>query len=124
ADPSMSVAVHARAADLVVLGPGLRKASRSRGVCDPGSVILSAGRPVLLPAENLAPVRADGVVVAWKDTREARRAIADAMPFLAAAKQVAVVTVEEESVLDAKASAAAVVSFLSRHGVSASPVVV
>jgi nucleotide-binding universal stress UspA family protein len=124
ADPSTSLAIHARAADLVVLGPGLRKASRTRGVSDPGSVILSAGRPVLLPAESLAPVRPDSVVVAWKDTREARRAVADAMPFLTAAKQVAVVTVEEETVRDATASAADVVRFLSRHGVSARPVVV
>jgi nucleotide-binding universal stress UspA family protein len=93
-------------------------------VIDPGSVILSAGRPVLLPAESLAPVRAESVVVAWKDSREARRAVTDAMPFLVTAKQVTVVTVEEEAVQDAKSSAADVVRFLTKHGVSASPVVV
>jgi nucleotide-binding universal stress UspA family protein len=123
-DPSALLALYGRAADLIVAGPGLRNSSRAQGVIDPGALILSAGRPVLMPAESHAPVRLDSVVVAWKDTREARRAVADAMPFLAAAKKVAVVTVEEEAVHDAKTSAADVVRFLSRHGVSASPVVI
>ena len=123
-DPSASLGRHARAADLIVTGPASRKPSRSRGVVDPGAVILCAGRPVLVPAEDLAALRGEGVVVAWKDAREARRAVADAMPFLAMAGQVAVVTIEEDAVREAKQSAADVVASLARHGVKAKPVVV
>jgi nucleotide-binding universal stress UspA family protein len=123
-DPSAALAFYARAADLIVASSNLRKPSRFLGIADPGSVILSAGRPLLLPAADLAPVRAESIVVAWKDTREARRAVVDAMPFLAAAKEVAVVTVEEEASGRAKASAADVVGFLSKHGVNARPVVI
>lgn len=123
-DPSGSLVRHARAADLVVVGPCDRRPSRSRGVVDPGAVILSAGRPVLAPAQSLAAVRAESVVVAWKDAREARRAVADAMPFLVSARQVAVVTVEEDDVGDARRSVADVVAFLERHGVRAEPVVI
>jgi len=123
-DPSTSLTRHARAADLIVTGPCNRRPSRSRGVIDPGSLILSAGRPVLVPAEDLAAVRAESIVVAWKDVREARRAVADAMPFLASARKVAVMTVAEDDVAEARHSVADVGAFLERHGVSAQPVVI
>ena len=120
-DPSASLGRHARVADLIVAGPSSRKPSRSRGVIDLGSVILCAGRPVLVPAEDLAAVRAEAVVVAWKDAREARRAVVDAMPFLASARRVAVVTVEEDEVGEAKHSVADVVAFLKRQRSAPSP---
>ena len=44
---------------------------------DPGSVVLQAGRPLLVVARHVEQVTAGNVVVAWKDTREARRAVAD-----------------------------------------------
>ena len=95
-DPTRLTALDARAADLVVVGSPSRDAPRSyRSVVDPGSLILSAGRPVLMVSDNLAPIRYENIVVAWKDTREARRAVVDAMPFLTRAQNVLVVTIEE-----------------------------
>src|SRR5690606_9411838 len=41
-------------------------------------------------------VSAKRVVIAWRDAREARRAVADAMPFLEAAEDVCIVTVGED----------------------------
>jgi nucleotide-binding universal stress UspA family protein len=123
-DPSGALARHARAADLIVTGPCNRRPSRSRGVIDPGTLIMSAGRPVLVPAEDLAAVRAENIVVAWKDAREARRAVADAMPFLAAARRVAVATIDEDDTGEARQSVADVVAFLARHGVKAEPMVI
>jgi nucleotide-binding universal stress UspA family protein len=113
------LALHARAADLIVAGAPADAPSRSRGFVDPGVLILSAGRPVLLPSDNLAPVRLECVVVAWKDTREARRAIGDAMPFLTLAQHVLVTAVDDIDPKGAGESVADVVRFLMKHGVKA-----
>ena len=59
------------------------------------------------------------MLVAWKDTREARRAVVDAMPFLVAAREVVVATIEEADQKGARESAADVVRFLMKHGVKA-----
>ena len=56
---------------------------------------MGSGRPVLIaPA---APPRAwpEVLAIAWKDTAEAARAVAAAMPFLEAAKRVVILSVEE-----------------------------
>jgi nucleotide-binding universal stress UspA family protein len=63
---------------------------------------------------------ADNVLIAWKDSREARRAVCDALPFLAKAENVTVLEVAAEA--DRESAAARVdrvVSFLERHGVNA-----
>src|SRR5215813_1906566 len=67
----------ARAADLLVIGRG-----HSGSDDDPGVIVLRAGRPVLLVPDTAAALPLRRVVVAWKDTRECRRAVRDALPFL------------------------------------------
>jgi nucleotide-binding universal stress UspA family protein len=82
----------ARAADLVIIG-------RERGDLyfglDPAGVILRAGRPVLVVPDGIHGLEARRIVVAWKEAREARRALRDALPFLRDAKAVMVVEVCE-----------------------------
>jgi nucleotide-binding universal stress UspA family protein len=118
-DPTRLLAMHARAADLLIVGsPAPAMMSDHNRTVDQGALILSAGRPILLASDNLAPVRNESAVVAWKDTREARRAVVDAMPFLTKAKQVVVVAVEDDGQA-ARESVADVVLFLTRHGVKA-----
>src|SRR5262249_41476521 len=57
-------------------------------------------------------------VVAWKDTRESRRAVRDALPFLQEAKEVVLVEVgEHESQSQAKKNLADVAAYLVRHQV-------
>jgi len=51
-------------------------------LADPGVILLRAGRPVLVAPDTVAPLQLRRVVVAWKDTRECRRAVRDALPFL------------------------------------------
>ncbi|RAI41441.1 hypothetical protein CH338_03090 [Rhodoplanes elegans] len=90
--PIEAVSRAARAAALIVIGSGPQPDDVFRSL-DPGSVILRAGRPVVLvPAdvERLAPAK---ILVAWKDTREARRALTDALPFLHEADKVMVAEV-------------------------------
>jgi nucleotide-binding universal stress UspA family protein len=58
------------------------------------------------------------VVVAWKDTRECRRAVRDALPFLQQAKEVLLVaTGEDQSQSQAKKTLANVTAYLVRHRV-------
>jgi nucleotide-binding universal stress UspA family protein len=65
------------------------------------------------------------MMVAWKDTREARRAILDALPLLQQAKDVCVVEVVENRLQrsDARARVDDVVAWLAHHGVTASGIV-
>jgi hypothetical protein len=48
--------------------------------------MLNAGRPVLVVPDNAAGNGGERVLVAWKDTREARLAVQNALPYLRAAK--------------------------------------
>jgi len=117
-DPTRLLALHARAADLVVTGTPVSGADRHR-VVDIGTLVLSAGRPVLIAANRLVPPSPKKVLVAWKDTREARRAITDALPFLTGAQDVLVATIEEQNQRDARESVSDVVRHMMRHGIKA-----
>jgi nucleotide-binding universal stress UspA family protein len=117
-DPTKLLAYHSRAADLLVASANNGIASGLRTV-SPGELILSAGRPVLFPNERHEPVAATNILVSWKDTREARRAVVDAMPFLTAGQEVLVATIEDDDKHRAHESVAEVVRFLVRHGVKA-----
>ncbi len=114
-NPTQLLALHARAADLLIAGADNAGASRLRTV-EPGELILSAGRPVLFPNERNGPLKGENILVAWKDTREARRAVADAMPFLVGAREVLVATIAGDDKADARDSAADVVRFIMKHG--------
>lgn len=61
------------------------------------AVLFRSGRPVLiLPPESVPPQQFDRVVVAWKESVEAARAVAAAQPFLVQARQVHIVSVGED----------------------------
>jgi hypothetical protein len=94
--PREVIAAEARAADLVVIGSH-PVAGDACHAFDPGTVLLSAGRPVLvIPdafAEGYPGMRA---LVAWKDTREARHAVQSALPYLRMAEHIVIVEVAED----------------------------
>ena len=81
-------------------------------------VLVGCGRPVLIAANNAPQTLTGTVMVCWKDAPEAARAVSVAMPFLAKADRVVIVTVGEgkKSVAD---SAHAVASQLAWHRVEA-----
>ncbi|MDX8482429.1 universal stress protein [Mesorhizobium sp. VK24D] len=119
-DPTRAVALHARAADLVITGaPAAAAAGDFQRTIDPGALVLSAGKPVLFATDDLRTLKGEKVMVAWKDCREARRAVVDAMPFLRNAKEVTVFSAAERGTLAARDGAADVVRFLMKHGVKA-----
>lgn len=118
--PGDALAREARCADLVIIGQPPRGRYDDQRILDPREVLFKLGRPALLVAPGIAALRAEHVVVAWKDTREARRAVLDAIPFLRLAKRVSIVEVcarEEER--NASARIHDVVHHLARHRIAA-----
>jgi nucleotide-binding universal stress UspA family protein len=80
------------------------------------TIIFEAGRAVYLAppgAKPLAGVR--NALVAWRDTREAARAIAEALPFLEGAAT-RIVTVRPKGGQEPDPRAADVAAHLARHG--------
>jgi nucleotide-binding universal stress UspA family protein len=122
-DPAETLAREARAADLLVLGRDPEAAGRaSFRAADPGDVLMRAGRPVLVTPPGAPTPEARRILLAWKDTREARRALADALPFLRRAEDVAVIEVVADATTGADAARRLedVVDHLARHRVAAS----
>ena len=121
--PNDFVARNARAADLIITGGGTSSADTTRQI-NSGDLILRAGRPVLVVPPQADWLKLKSVVVAWKDTREARRAVNDALPLLHKAQQVIVVELLETGVDQAAAKARVddVAHWLIRRGISSSSI--
>lgn len=118
--PGPAVARAARAADLVVVNLPNSSHRDPFAAVAPGDLALEAGRPVLVVPEGLRELEGRQIVLAWKDSREARRAMIDALPFLVRAEEVLVLEVcapDEER--DAKIRTDDVAAALARHGVKA-----
>jgi nucleotide-binding universal stress UspA family protein len=82
------------------------------------AVLFGSARPVALMPSGRRRLRGlDRVVVAWDFSREAARALADAIPLLVLAREVRVVTVFGEKHLETTATTADVEHFLARHRV-------
>jgi nucleotide-binding universal stress UspA family protein len=92
--PRTLVPREARAADLLIIGRE-RVAGDPYFSLNPGMTILRTGRPVLVAPDSVDKLLAERIVVAWKETRESRRAICDALPFLRRAAEVMIVEVCE-----------------------------
>ncbi|MDX8461768.1 universal stress protein [Mesorhizobium humile] len=114
--PTRALGVAARSADLIVTANGGEDVFRA---VDIGGLVLGVGRPVLIAAENAEHLLGKTVLVAWKDGREARRALSDSLPFLATANEVVVASMEPHSSEDVRNSLADVAVFLEQHGITA-----
>lgn len=114
---------HARHADLTVLGQPLDEAPHAGFARDlMHGVLLNAGRPaLLLPHSSAVDSIARTVLVAWKESRESARAVADALPFLKRAGEVIVMSIAapgDESDRERLADRG-VAAWLARHGITA-----
>ncbi|MBV8682781.1 MAG: universal stress protein [Caulobacteraceae bacterium] len=109
-----------RAADLIVASAPDGAANRYRDA-RPSDLALATGRPVLVAPLGEKVLSAQRVVLAWRDTREARRAMVDALPFFRRAEAVLVLEVGGPRLEDAHRRCADVASALQRHGVRAEP---
>ena len=113
--PYELVSREARAADLIIVG-ARHTGGNIEDLADPGVILLRAGLPVLVVPDTVAPLQLRRVVVAWKDTRECRRAVRDALPFLQRAKEVLLVGIGEgEAESNAKRTLSDAAGYLLRH---------
>jgi nucleotide-binding universal stress UspA family protein len=83
---------------------------------------MAAGRPVLIvpPEISRSPVGRPAVI-AWKDCREAQRAVTAALPLLVASSRVDIIEVcTAEQADEARRRVEDVAAFLGRHGIVAS----
>ncbi len=94
--PAGRISEFARYADLVIIGqPDLDELGTGDPARDlPGSVILESGRPVLVvPYAGTFDHVGSTVMVMWNASREAARAVYDALPILKAARKVVVTSI-------------------------------
>ena len=111
--PLTDIAAEARAADLVITSSSARARASDYRVARPGALILQTGRPVLVSPPDMTRLNVTNALVAWKDTREARRAVLDALPLLQRAQTVALVEICDNS--DAASAATARLSDVAKH---------
>ena len=119
--PARFVLKESRCADIVVTGGNSPAFSDAFTLASPKDLVMQAGRPLLVVPDQCDWLDLRSVLVAWKDTAEARRAIADALPLLRLAKDVTVAEVIEEG--DGRTAVQSqigdVVAWLARHAITA-----
>jgi nucleotide-binding universal stress UspA family protein len=114
------VSQHAREADLIITAGGISTHPPSTRSANTGDLLMQAGRPVLLLPRGFARFSVAHALVAWKDTRETRRAIADALPLLKIAEHVVLAQFVLTDVMDeARTELESVSRWLRSHGVQA-----
>ena len=119
---SQYVANEARAADLLVAAvePGERMFSSSSEI-EVTDLLIRGGCPILMAPAGAAGLKLARTLVCWKDSREARRAVADTLPILKASQAVDVVElVSDYEIEPARSQLADVGDWLAGHGVEAS----
>ncbi|MGZ5870679.1 MAG: universal stress protein [Bradyrhizobium sp.] len=101
--------------DLVIVG-GLR-AGGLPSEWSAEALLLATGVPFLLLPGSWTGSVTEHVAVAWNASREARRAIADALPFLVSAQSVTILLVDpQKNPRHGEEPGADVALYLSRHG--------
>ena len=123
ADLVTLVTARARYADLAVVG----QADPDHPLFDtlarlPEMVMMGCGRPVLIvPYAGGAETVGNNVLVAWSGTREAARAVGDALPLLQHAEAVTVLSIgpTRHSDKDGDQPAASLARYLAQHDIRA-----
>lgn len=116
-EPLQALRLSARYADVIVAGQAEPGDGPRRALA--GELLLSAGRPVLfVPYAGRFPDAGRRVLVAWNASREAARAVTDALPLLKRAEHVEVVAFGGRGD-HGERPGADIALFLARHGVKA-----
>jgi nucleotide-binding universal stress UspA family protein len=107
----------ARTFDLSVVGQAEPKSMRDNLMIE--GALFDSGRPVLVvPYIQRAGLKLDRVMVCWDGSRNAARAINDAMPFLSRAKAVDVVTISAGKDKSGEIKGVDIAQHLARHGLN------
>jgi nucleotide-binding universal stress UspA family protein len=123
--PARYILQQARCADIIVSGGNSDAFSDPFVLVTPKDLVMEAGRPLFVVPDSTDWLDLRSMLVAWKDTPEARRAIVASLPMLRKAKDVTVAEIVEAggSQPVAVSRVRDVITWLSRHGVSASELV-
>lgn len=113
------IAGHSRLADLLLVAKPGGEQKRGERLAHVGDIVLSSSAPVLaIPPQSKSFDPFGRAVVAWNGSPEASSALRAALPLLALASEVTLLTAEEpENKWDLPATGAA--EYLSRHGIHA-----
>jgi nucleotide-binding universal stress UspA family protein len=115
------IALHARYADLVVLGQEDPEGSRTGTGTIIEAALFTSGRPVLVvPYAGRFETAGRRVLIGWNASREAARAVHDALPLIAGADSVTVLAVNPRLGLDGHGEepGTAIARHLARHGLA------
>ena len=116
--PLETLSLRSRYADILVVPQANPDSQSATGEDMVDDLVLVSGRPVLVIPYIGAPQNlGKKILVAWNASREASRAVADAMPMLEAADSVEVFAVEPNGMGDAPG--ADIAAHLARHGINA-----
>ncbi|MFP4897292.1 universal stress protein [Paraburkholderia sp. EG304] len=114
-----SIVRYARLADLIIAGQSNPNASETYIHDHVGEqLMMTAGRPVLfVPYTGVFPSVGNRILIAWDGSREATRAIHDALPFISRARQNILVTVHgpADAPLGARIPGTDMARTLARH---------
>lgn len=114
--PPTRLADLSRLHDLVIL-PAPQRGSVDHSALN--ATVFDGGRPVVALPPSGKPLRfLERVMVAWDFSKEAARAFSDAMPLIARARDVHVVTIKGEKGIKTSCSAADLENYLRAHNVN------
>jgi nucleotide-binding universal stress UspA family protein len=108
--------------DLIVAGQSTSGLPILLSDVRPEDVAIAVGRPTLvIPATGRFESCGERVIIAWKPTKEAARAVHDALPLINANAAVTIVEVgdEEASLLARRSGSDSLRHHLARHGIKA-----
>lgn len=123
ATPADFLAREARAADLLVVGRAENYFRfGAQHLLEIGDAVMQAGRPIVVVPPRCTSLALNRILIAWKDSPEARRALPAALPLLRQATELTVVEIVagESERAAANERVADVVKWLQRHKIPAS----
>ncbi|SMH56524.1 universal stress protein [Azospirillum agricola] len=118
-DPTAAAALRGRYADLIIVGQPDPHHDRETPVAQPADLLFETGRPLLVvPYAGRFASIGERVLVGWNGSREAARAIGDAMPLLEQARRVVVMAANPKPGPNGLGDepGADIARHLSRHG--------
>lgn len=114
------IANEARGADLVLTGVATGDFFDGSRAVDTGELVMQAGRPVLIVPTGASTLKLDHALIGWRDTRETRRAVSDALPLLRHATRVSLIELARDDDLPSAVKRVKdVVAWLGRHAIHA-----
>ncbi len=109
--------LHARHADLVVVGLDRTQAQPNQTESFWEAVAIDGGRPVLAIPADWRGVAGQRVLIAWRPTAESARAVNDALPILRTAKSVRLLTLNPTWAIEPRDPGADIARHLARHDI-------